>query len=170
VSALSDELLAQAQLLATKEPKRPKQASLRRSISSAYYALFHLLIEEATRRFVRGTDRTALRHCLARAFGHADMKSVAESFAKNNVSGKIKPGLNGEQIQPELRSFAETFVDMQQERHEADYNPARHFNRTDVLDLLERTRQAMNSWPDVRNTPQADTFLLGLLAQKQMRM
>jgi uncharacterized protein (UPF0332 family) len=30
-------------MLARREPRRPKEASLRRSISAAYYALFHQL-------------------------------------------------------------------------------------------------------------------------------
>jgi len=42
--ALPDDLLAQAKHLASKEPKRPRQASLRRAISGAYYALYHLLM------------------------------------------------------------------------------------------------------------------------------
>ena len=41
---LPEGLLEQAQHLVKREPKRPKQASLRRAISTAYYALFHLLI------------------------------------------------------------------------------------------------------------------------------
>lgn len=41
--SLPNELLAQARHLATKEPRRPRDASLRRSVSAAYYALFHLL-------------------------------------------------------------------------------------------------------------------------------
>jgi hypothetical protein len=45
---LHRELLSQAYHLATKEPKNPRQASLRRAVSSAYYALFHLLLYEAT--------------------------------------------------------------------------------------------------------------------------
>ena len=42
--ALADDLLEQAQHLAMRDPKRPRQASLRRAVSTAYYALFHLLI------------------------------------------------------------------------------------------------------------------------------
>ena len=41
---LAADLLKQAERLAKLEPKRPKQASLRRSISAAYYSLFHLLM------------------------------------------------------------------------------------------------------------------------------
>jgi hypothetical protein len=48
-------LLAQAGLLATKERLRPKQASLRRVISTAYYALFHFLVDKSCRFLVSGS-------------------------------------------------------------------------------------------------------------------
>lgn len=38
-----DDLLDLAEHLAQLEPTRPKQASLRRAVSTAYYALFHAL-------------------------------------------------------------------------------------------------------------------------------
>ena len=43
------DLLQQAFHLATIDAKKPKQANLRRAVSSAYYAVFHLLIDEACR-------------------------------------------------------------------------------------------------------------------------
>ncbi len=43
------DLLEQAERLAMLEIKKPKQASLRRAISAAYYAMFHLLVDEACR-------------------------------------------------------------------------------------------------------------------------
>lgn len=52
--SLHGDLLAQARSLLRREPRRPKQASLRRAVSTAYYALFHLLIHEATRMLVSG--------------------------------------------------------------------------------------------------------------------
>jgi uncharacterized protein (UPF0332 family) len=42
-----EDLLKQAVRLATLDIKKPKQANLRRAISSAYYAVFHLLVDEA---------------------------------------------------------------------------------------------------------------------------
>jgi len=39
--SLHADLLDQAEQLAQLDPRRPKQANLRRSVSSAYYALFH---------------------------------------------------------------------------------------------------------------------------------
>ena len=96
---LPRDLLAEARLLAEKEPRRPKQASLRRAVPDACYALFHLLVDEASRRLVGGTNRTALRSCLARAFNHATMKTVAKQFAEGGVSPKLTPGLNGAALQ-----------------------------------------------------------------------
>ena len=93
--SLPRDLLARAKLLATKEKSRPKQASLRRSVSAAYYALFHLLVDAAARRFVSGADRQPLRNCLARAFDHGVMKRVALQFAEQSLSPRLSPGLNG---------------------------------------------------------------------------
>ena len=46
--SLHADLLDQAEQLAQLDPRRPKQANLRRAISSAYYALFHLLAWESS--------------------------------------------------------------------------------------------------------------------------
>ena len=44
---LARDLLEQATYLSQREKTRPKQASLRRAVSAAYYAVFHLLNSEA---------------------------------------------------------------------------------------------------------------------------
>ncbi len=168
--SLHSDLLAQARHLARKEPKKPKQASLRRAVSAAYYAIFHMLVHEATRFMVSGArDRAALRRCLARAYAHRDMQRVAQQFADGGVSPKLLPGLNGLPLQPPLVALAETFVELQQARHEADYNIARRFTRREVLDLADRAEEAMADWRGLRRTAQADTFLAGLLAFGNMR-
>ena len=52
--AYPDELLELARELANLHPGHPHQASLRRAVSTAYYALFHLLISEVRQI---GSDR-----------------------------------------------------------------------------------------------------------------
>ena len=167
--SLHDDLLRQARQLAVKEPRRPLQASLRRAVSASYYSLFHLLVDDATRLMLSGRDRTALRHCLARAFGHAVMKQVAQHFSKNEVRAKLAPGLNGRPLQPELVRVASAFVDLQEARHKADYDTARRFTRREVRDLVSQAEQAFADWHGVRGSIQADTFLTGLLAFGNMR-
>ena len=167
--SLHADLLRQARQLATREPRRPLQASLRRAASASYYALFHLLVDEATNRMFHGGDRASLRGCLARAFVHGDMKRVAQQFSSGGVSPRLRPGLNRRELQPELIGVAAAFVNLQQARHEADYDPARRFTRKEVLDLVDRTEQAFRDWNGVRRSAQADTFLAGLLAFGNMR-
>ncbi len=167
--SLHSDLLAQARHLARRESKRPRQASLRRSVSASYYAVFHMLIDEATRRMMSGNDRRALRRCLARAYAHRNMLKVARQFASRGVSLKLLPGLKGLPLQPELVAVAETFVDLQQARHEADYDIVRRFNRNEVLDLADRAQAAMADWRQIRKSAQADTFLVGLLAFESMQ-
>ena len=116
-----------------------------------------------------GRDRAALRHCLTRAFGHAVMKQVAQQFSKNEVKPKLAPGLNGQPLQSELLQVASAFVDLQEARHEADYDTARRFTRREVLDLVSQAEQAFADWSRVRGSVQADTFLVGILAFGNMR-
>ena len=167
--SLHDDLLKQARQLAVKEPRRPLQASLRRAVSASYYALFHLLVDEATRRMLLGRDRAALRCCLARAIGHATMRQVAQQFSNENVSPKLSPALSGQALQPELIRVARALVELQEARHKADYDTARRFTRREVLDLVGQAELAFADWNRVRGSIQADTFLTGLLAFGNMR-
>ena len=167
--SLHSDLLAQARHLARRESKRPRQASLRRSVSASYYAVFHMLIDEAARRMISGGGRTALRHCLARAYTHRNMRRVAKQFAGRGISPKLLPGLNGLPLQPELVAVAAAFDDLQQARHEADYGIARRFTRREVLALVNQADRAFADWQQIRKTVQADTFLAGLLAFGNMQ-
>jgi len=87
--SLHAELLRQAHFLAHKEPRKPTQASLRRSVSASYYALFHLLVDEATRLMLAGNGRRPLRDSLARAFHHSAMKQVAVAFARRSIPPRL---------------------------------------------------------------------------------
>lgn len=161
--ALHSDLLAQARHLASKEPQRPKQASLRRAASSAYYALFHFLIGKSTRLIVSGggTDRQVLRNAVSRAFKHAHMASVSRAFSgpNNNAWKALFPG----PVPSDLVTVASTFADLQQARHEADYDLTRDFTRAEVLGLITRVQYAMNVWPNIADAPMTRAYLLGLV-------
>lgn len=98
------------------------------------------------------------------------MKSVCRDFARGNPSDRLRPALLGQAIQPELTQVAAAFVDLQQARHEADYDTARRYTRQEATDLVEQAEQAFADWPTIRNSLQANTFLVGLLSQKNMRV
>ena len=166
---LHGELLKQARFLARKEPKKPTQASLRRSVSASYYALFHLLVDEATKLMLSGRARGPLRDCLARAFHHSAMKQAAIQFTRIPVSSKLSPGFDRQPVQQSLVDLASAFVQLQEARHDADYNRTLRFTRREALDLADLADQAFRDWNRVRGSLQADTFLTGLLAYRQMQ-
>ena len=154
--SLAADLLAQSLMLAELEPKKTKQASLRRAVSAAYYSLFHLLVDDAARLFVR--DDFARIALISRTFDHGKMKEVAGHFLGNDLPERIrsKPTY---QTPPELIVVAEAFVKLQQLRHEADYNVNRQFTRTEVQQLIRDVENAFASWNKVRNTDDARLFL-----------
>lgn len=166
---LHADLLKQARFLAVKEPRRPSQSSLRRAVSATYYALFHLLVDETTKLMLSGRSRGPLRNCLARAFNHSAMKQAATQFAQDRVSAKLSAGFDGRPIQSGLTDVAQTFVELQEARHRADYDRADRFTRRETLDLVESEERAFRDWREVRGSLQADTFLTALLAYRYMQ-
>ena len=93
------------------------------------------------------------------------MKRVARQFAERNVSPRLSPGLNGLPLQDEIVRVAAAFVDLQQHRHEADYDMGRRFTRLEVSDA----ERAFVDWRAVRNSVQGDTFIVGLLTFEKIR-
>ena len=69
--------LSESLLAGTLERGRPDPAKLRRSISTAYYALFSLLIEAGAAALAgTGPQSKELRAILARTFEHSEMSKV----------------------------------------------------------------------------------------------
>ena len=74
-----DDVLQQAFDLVDKDPVNPKQADLRRAVSSAYYAVFHFFVSETTLHWSRGSSRDAL----GRMFEHSLMKKASSTYLHN---------------------------------------------------------------------------------------
>ncbi len=163
--ALHDDLLAQADGLAHAEEKKPKQASLRRAVSAAYYALFHLLIDESTRFLVAGRQRDALRRQLGRSFDHGHMKKTAQAFVSPSPGNNAWRAVLGGGPSAALVDVASAFALLQEARHEADYDLARVFTRVEVKALVARAGAAFKSWPAVAGTEEGDAFLVALLVR-----
>ena len=159
--SLHRDLLEQARHLANRERTRPRQASLRRAISASYYALFHLLIYEGQTKLI--TPGMA-RERVARAFEHRDMKNLSREFATPAISaGQLDVLTGGLTIPNELQRVAATFVELQEARHEADYNVNTRFVRSEVNNLVDRTQGAFADWTAIRGNPVASHYLAALL-------
>jgi hypothetical protein len=158
--ALAEDLLRQASHLATYQGANPTQADLRRAVSTAYYALFHLLIEDAAQRW-NGSPAAATG--LERAFSHGQMRTASLRF--DNPRWPDWHGVS-QTIPAALQRVARSFVELQDERHAADYNNHREWSVTDVQDTLTAASAAFTDWQSVRTDPLAGDYLLSMLLGK----
>jgi hypothetical protein len=163
----ADELLELAQDIANLHLEHTHQSSLRRAVSTAYYALFHLLISEATANW----RHEELRGALARVFDHGPMKQAADKkVAELNSYFKEKPPEGQERtVAYHLHKAADTFAQAQYHRNEADYNTARQWELTEVLLHIDGVADAFKSWNIIRAEPGAQAYLVSLLPSKERR-
>jgi hypothetical protein len=145
-----EELLVQARHLATKDsPGTPEQASLRRAVSTAYYALFHLLTQDSAALLAAGDRR--LERLIARAFDHQDMSRACTTFAAVGSKPDLIDALYGAlSVPPELERIAQAFVALQRARHDADYSTHRGWGSLEALSEVERAEDAFQKWHDIR--------------------
>jgi hypothetical protein len=172
---LPHDLLEQAYHLAKREPKKPKQASLRRAVSTAYYALFHLLVADGAKRLSPPAP-PGLNLLVQRTFNHGEMRNVCRNFFDGHqaVSNGKKPGqppaatrkLISLPLDPRLFNVVQAFIQLHEARNDADYDLASQWNRMDTLKHIQKSRQAFADWHAVRGSPNATVFVTALLLQK----
>lgn len=169
-----EDLLSQAESLAQLDAKKPKQANLRRAVSSTYYAVFHYLVHEAccvqigTRHIQAG-----YRHVLGRAFAHTVMKQACTSFGGGTLKDAVIKGLPrnpaGHYVIPKaVQDVAATFAELQEKRHLADYDLTERFRRSDVLALIEQVRNNVERFAELTPSDEKRFFLACLWAWKEL--
>jgi hypothetical protein len=165
--AFPDDLLELAQDLADLHPEIPHQASLRRAVSTAYYALFHLLISETTANWAR----PELRAILGRCFDHGPMKTASETkVSQINTAFKDNPPEGAEKTAAiHLRTVANAFIQAQQRRNDADYSMAKEWTPVEVDKQIASVNEAFKTWNLIRDEAVAQAYLVSLLGAKERR-
>lgn len=145
---------------------RPRQTALRRAVSTAYYALFHLLVQTAVAAMFRNQyHRQLWGPVAARDFGHSSVLRVAQNACRplGQRSAAVAAVLGGQQISPELEQVCRTFETSQQQRELADYDVAYRVLRSEAEALVAEVRAAFEAWEVARHTPVGQAFIALLL-------
>lgn len=151
----SQELLHSA--IATYQLQPQTQANLRRAVSTAYYALFHFLIDEACNNWVRPEQRGKL----ARIFEHKQMSAAS----KRRIDQYKNAARDSNERR--LHSVAFAFHELQEKRHTADYDLSETLSENVVnLDILS-VRDAFDSWNIIQNEQIAQDYLFSLLFKER---
>jgi uncharacterized protein (UPF0332 family) len=151
--AFADDLLRDAHHLAGRGGKNPKQSSLRRAVSTAYYALFHLLVAD----FVSNWRLTDQRARLGRMFEHRKMSGAVL---------KLQDKRNPTAVEAELQKVISVFARLQEERYIADYDAGLIWTRTQVTDILTIVDEAFKRWRSIRTEKAAQHHLMSMFGAR----
>lgn len=113
--------------------RRPRQTDLRRAVSNAYYAVFHCAAQGFADSLI-GTRRrqTEAWRKVYRAIEHGKAKDEFKALRSSAPSRAV-------------RAFAVTFVELQELRHAADYDPAPfRYSRRQINALITQARAAVS--------------------------
>ena len=168
--ALHAQLLKQARRLAKLGKGRPIQGNLRRAVSTAYYALFHFLIDRSSRALM-GTENSKrpFRDVLARAFDHGEMAQACRTFSVGQFPKSIAGTLgNNYKVPRGISLVAETFLEAQEKRHKADYDRSAILARADVLLLIRSVGQDISTFDGSGDPVDRKFFLHCLITWKKL--
>lgn len=130
---LADGHLSVAKRLAT--TKRPTQSEIRRSISSAYYAVFHALARTCANSLVGKTPSQRPNKAwveVYRGLNHGVCKRACKEASTVGFPDCIQ-------------EFADNFHQLQEHRHKADYDPNIRFSKADAETWYEIARLSVSS-------------------------
>lgn len=136
----SDLIAAAFDLVEAGSRGRPREANLRRAVSTAYYAMFHCLALCCADLLVggEGSNRSEPAWCqVYRALEHGAARQ------RCNRAAIIQ------KFPEEVQDFADKFVDMQQKRHQADYDPEADYDKNFVLQDISDIAEAIAKFQQV---------------------
>ncbi|MEV4838748.1 hypothetical protein AB0K05_29885 [Nonomuraea sp. NPDC049486] len=155
---------------------RPRTAYLRRATSTAYYALFHELVQHGARRAARNGPREH-QQAIGRWYAHGNFKKAAR-WVEDIAAGRTPPNpvrlllidpLTGS-APADLEVLASAFNELLEARHGADYDPVFDATRLGTLGHINTARSGIEAIRrmDKADLHQFDMFLLLALGGDRM--
>jgi hypothetical protein len=130
---IEQRLLAVAEDLCRKTGRRPREAFMRRAVSTAYYAVFHALARMCADELIGGNK--AKGQPWGRVYRALDHRTAKQTLLSPDAA----------LIAPAIVEIGRAFANLQEKRHDADYNPAFfEFFFDETRAQVESARKAIN--------------------------
>ena len=131
------ELLAagRATLIPQPPDTQPPPAAIRRAISTAYYAAFHALAATNAHALIGFPQDQLTADAWTRAYRRLDHNQAKTQLQYNRPNFSVN-----------AQVFADLFCDLQNERHNADYNPSATFTLQTATTWLNNAEDAINDY------------------------
>lgn len=133
--ALAEDLLETARRSLAMRTRRPRQADLRRTVSTLYYALFHALAADGADLLIGATRASRSNAAWAQAY-----RALDHGLAKQAARRAQNLGFPTDVV-----VFSLAFIKLQEERHRADYDPLARFALGDARALASETEAALSA-------------------------
>lgn len=134
----------------SEEDKALAQAFARRSVSTAYYSVFHMLVKDLAEYNAAGNTNPlrSARIMIFRTMNHTAIKRFASQLGnpQNPRSGIAKKVFGNETIPTEAEQFFREFVKLQEYRTQADYVTSRPLAKDRVEAAISAARAAIDNW------------------------
>jgi hypothetical protein len=149
-----DHLLEQAERLAAPVSSgAPRQVDLRRAVSGAYYGVFHAILGAAADAFVGAARRTTPGYALVyRSIDHRSIRQLCQELAKSAPSPRVARYAPDGGFGDDLRAFAQAFLELQEDRHAADYDPAIRLRTANAMLAVETARGCLDRFKRASGT------------------
>ena len=143
-----DHLFEQAERLIAPPPAGPpRQVDIRRAISAAYYAVFsHICSRAADHLIGRSRRNDPLYGLVHRAVDHRGLKRLCEDLHKSNPPPAYTAFVPQSGLGRDFSDFALALIGLQEDRHEADYDPMVRLQASDALVAIDSGRAAIKAF------------------------
>jgi uncharacterized protein (UPF0332 family) len=148
-------------------------AAKRRCISTAYYAIFHRVIECIVQRFTPG-DNLHAQNMARRALAHTVLKNICYKLAPKPGQPPGRPVAipvswadagyrDSEHVDEKLSSLASKISEAHYWREQADYDLQRAVTEYEAEQQIERAREVFAKIEEGPQEPQWTLFLASLM-------
>jgi uncharacterized protein (UPF0332 family) len=160
-----EHLFEQADRLMATRTGRPRQADIRRAISAAYYGIFHAILTAAADQFVGVTNRDRNHYGLVyRSVSHQWLRDLCRDVQKPTLPAKLQPYAPSNGFGPNIVAFGAAVLELQQKRHDADYNVTIRMNWSEATSAVTPAKAALTRF-NKAGARRCVAFLILLLFQ-----
>ena len=129
--------------------------AIRRSVSTAYYAMFHTLAASNASCLVGASQDGLGQHAWLRAY-----RGLDHSDARRHLNQ------DRQLFSPPVQRFIDTFGELQDARHAADYDPSRVIAPSEAMHWIDRAEVAIGEFVRVDRSERTAVAIQALIRRR----
>ena len=130
--------------------------SVRRSVSTAYYAMFHALAASNADCLVGSPQGSLDHHVWLRIYRGMDHRDARQNLNQDR-----------QRFSPPVQRFIDTFGELQDARHAADYDPSRVVTPSEATHWIGRAGAAITEFVQVDRSERTAVAIQALIKRRR---